>query len=80
MCLSSFCLESTLLEEADRDDLLRIPAVDGLSARGTIAFTTVVIFLRRHQSARQAFVAKYMAYSYCQSSSLVLCLASTYHK
>ena len=80
MCLPSFCLESTFLEEADRDDLLRIPAVYGLSASRTIAFSTVVVFLRRHESARQAFVAKDVAFMYCQYSSLVSCLASTYHK
>ena len=59
--LPSFCLESTLLEEADRDDLLRIPAVDGLSARRAVAFAAVVVFLGRHQSARQTFVAKDVA-------------------
>ena len=74
MRLSTFGLESTLLQEADRDDLLRIPAVDGFSARRTIAFATVVVLFRRHQSARQAFVAKDVAYMSCQSSPLS-CLA-----
>lgn len=80
MRLSSFCLESTLLEEVDRDDLLRISAVDGLSASRAIAFATVVVLFRRHQSARQAFVAEDVAYMFCQSGSLVSCLVSTYHK
>lgn len=80
MRLSSFCLESTLLEEADGDDLLRIPAVDGLSARWTIAFTAVVVLLGCHKSACQTFVAEYVPYMYCQSSSLVSYFASTYHK
>jgi hypothetical protein len=60
--LSSFCLESTLLEEADRDDFLRVPAIDGLSACWAIALAAVVVLLRRHQSASQAFVAKDVAY------------------
>ena len=61
MRLPSFCLESTLLEEADGDDLPRIPAVDGLSARRAVAFAAVVVLLRRHQSARQTLVAKDVA-------------------
>ena len=75
MRLPSFCLESTLLEEADRNDFLRIPSVDGFPARWTIAFAAVVVLLGCHESSRQAFVAKYVACMYCQSDSLVPCLA-----
>ena len=79
--LSSFCLEGTLLEEADRDDFLHIPAVDGLSARGTIAFAAVVVLLSCHESTCQAFVAENVAYMYGQCSSrFVSCLHSTYHR
>lgn len=78
--LSSFCLESTLLEEADWDDFLSVPAVDGLSACWTVAFAAVVVLLRRHQSASQALVAKDVAYLYCQSDSLPFFLGSTYHR
>ena len=59
--LPSFCLESTLLEEADRNDFLHVPAIDGFSARWTIAFTAVVVLLRCHESSRQALVAEDMA-------------------
>ncbi len=62
MRLSSFCLESALLEKADRNDFLRVPAIDGLSASWTIAFAAVVVLLRRHQSASQALVAKDVAW------------------
>jgi hypothetical protein len=48
MRLPSFGLESTLLQEANRDNFLRVPAVDGLSARWTVAFSAVVVLLRRH--------------------------------
>ena len=65
MCLSSFCLESTLLEEADRNNFLRVPAVDGLSACWAIAFATVIVLFRRHESTYQALVAKDVAYAYC---------------
>lgn len=80
MSLSSFCLESTLLEEADRNDFLHVPAVDGLSARWTVTFAAIVVLLRRHESSRQAFVAEDVAWIYCQSSSLVSCLTSTCHR
>lgn len=80
MRLSSFCLESTLFEEADRDDFLHVPAVDSLPASWTITFAAIVVLLRRHESSRQAFVAEDVAYMYCQCSSLMSHLASTYHR
>lgn len=80
MRLSSFCLESTLLEEADRDDFLRISAIDGLSACWTISLAAVVVLFRRHQSASQALVAKDVTCMYCQSGKLLSCLESTYHR
>ena len=80
MRLSSFCLESRLLEETDRDDFFHVPAIDGLSARWTIAFAAVVVLFRSHVSACQALVAKNVACMQCQSSSLVSRLAITYHK
>ena len=80
MRLPSFCLESTLLKEADRNDFLYVPAVNGLSARWTVAFAAVVVLLRSHESACQALVAEDVACMYCQSSSLVSRLAITYHR
>lgn len=66
MRLSSFGFKSTLLEEADWNDFLRVPAIDGLSACWTIAFAAVIVLFRRHQSASQAFVAKDVTYMYSQ--------------
>jgi hypothetical protein len=67
--LSSFGLESALLEESNGNDLFGIPAVDSLPACRTIAFAAIVVLLGRHESARQAFVAKDVTCMYCQSGS-----------
>jgi hypothetical protein len=61
MSLPSLGLERALLEETNRDDFLRILTVDSLSASRTVPFTAIVVLLRSHQSARQAFVAKDVA-------------------
>jgi hypothetical protein len=65
VCLSSFGLESALLEKGDRNDFLCTPAVNRLSARRAIAFAAVVVLLGRHQSARQAFMAEDVACVQC---------------
>jgi hypothetical protein len=61
MRLSALSLESTLLQEADRDHLVRLLPIEDLSAGRAVSLATIVVLLRSHQGARQTFVTENVA-------------------
>ena len=66
--LSTLGLKSALFQEADRDHFFGRFPTNGFPAGRAIALATVVVLLRGHQGASQAFVAKYVA---CESLSVL---------
>ena len=63
MRLSALSLESTLLQEGDRDHLFGTFPINDLSAGRAVSLaTTVIVLLRSHQGARQTFVAEDVAW------------------
>lgn len=71
MCLSTLCLKGALFQKADRDNVFGVLAADGLPACWTVALATVVVLLRRHQGACQAFVAEDVTCIHCQFRCMI---------